>query len=129
MFLRTLRTLLKDPRFRSLLYLVMLTLITGTLFYHSVEGWSLLDSFYFSVITLSTVGYGDFTPKTDVGKIFTVMYIFLGLGIIIGFVTPIGEYLIDRRMEKIEKRDSKERKKPENEPDLSGAVRKLKRKL
>lgn len=125
MLLRALRTLLKDPKFRSLLYLTTLTLITGTLFYHSVEGWRLLDAFYFSVITLATVGYGDFTPQTDLGKIFTVMYIFLGLGILVGFVTPIGEYLIDKRTQRIERREH-EKEKSENELDFSGVVGKLK---
>ncbi|MDM7918768.1 MAG: potassium channel family protein [Methanosarcina sp.] len=96
--------MLKDPKFRSLLYLVTLTLASGTFFYHSVEGWRWIDSFYFSVITLATVGFGNFTPQTDLGKIFTVFYIFLGLGILIGFVTPIGEYLINKRMEKVDKK-------------------------
>src|SRR5512145_2312069 len=125
---KALRTLLKDPKFRSLLYLTTLTLFTGTLFYHSVEGWRLLDAFYFSVITLATVGYGDFTPQTDLGKIFTVMYIFLGLGILVGFVTPIGEYLIDSRMKDVDKKmQEKENSKTEstNELDSSDVVGKL----
>jgi hypothetical protein len=44
-----------------------------------------VDAFYFSVTTLTTVGQGDLTPKTTIGKLFTVVYIFAGLGIILGF--------------------------------------------
>lgn len=116
--------LLKDPKFRSLLYLAVLTLAVGTIFYHKVEGWRWLDSFYFSVITLATVGYGDFAPKTDLGKIFTVIYIFTGLGILLGFVNPIGEYIIDRRFEKVEQ-NKYEGKTSENESDVSGLLGKL----
>ncbi|AKB77923.1 Potassium channel protein [Methanosarcina horonobensis HB-1 = JCM 15518] len=121
---RTLTVLLKDPRFRSLLFLVLFTLAMGTFFYHSVEGWSLLDSLYFSVITLTTVGYGDFTPQTVYGKIFTMIYIFFGLGILIGFITPIGEFLVDRRLERLEKQVQK-KEKSEDEFDFSGVIGKL----
>ncbi|HWQ47795.1 MAG TPA: potassium channel family protein [Methanosarcina sp.] len=124
MFIRTLGTLLKDPKFRSLLYLTVITLAGGTFFYHRVEGWRWLDSFYFSVITLATVGYGDFAPKTDLGKIFTVVYIFTGLGILLGFVNPIGEYIIDRRFEVMEKK-KEEGKNSENRFDFFGFLGKL----
>jgi hypothetical protein len=42
----------RDPQFRSLVLLVLITLLGGTIFYSSVEGWSIVDAFYFSVTTL-----------------------------------------------------------------------------
>jgi voltage-gated potassium channel Kch len=74
-------------------------LASGALFYQRVEGWNLLDSLYFSVITLTTVGYGDFSPSTTAGKIFTMFYIFIGIGIILGFVNAVAERSMEQRGE------------------------------
>ncbi len=106
-FLRTISALLKDPETRGVVYLVISVLLAGMLFYHGVEGWSWLDSLYFSVITLTTVGYGDFSPKTDAGKIFTMIYIVVGLGILAGFISLVaqkqqGTGLLRRRRERLD---------------------------
>ncbi len=82
---------LKDPEFRSAFFLVVFIILTGAWFYHSQEGWSWLDSLYFTIITLTTVGYGDFSPQTDAGKIFSMVYIILGLGIVSGFIILVAE--------------------------------------
>lgn len=60
-------------------------LAVGCVFYHIVEKLSWVDALYFTVITLATVGYGDITPKTELGKLFTVLYVLLGVGIIATF--------------------------------------------
>lgn len=65
----------------------MLGFVTlGTVIYRYVEGWSWPDALYFSVMTLTTVGYGDLTPSTTFTKIFTCFYVFAGLGITLNFV-------------------------------------------
>jgi voltage-gated potassium channel Kch len=54
----------------------------------------------FSSITLTTVGYGDLTPQTDAGKIFTVFYVFTGIGIIVGFVNAVARSSFEQRQER-----------------------------
>jgi|SRR5215216_3168020 len=87
----------RDPQFRSLVFLVLVTLLGGTVFYSTIEGWSVVDALYFSVTTLTTVGLGDLAPKTTVGKIFTVIYIFAGLSIILGFIETVAKETLDRQ--------------------------------
>lgn len=71
-----------EPQPIAILVTLITTLGTGTVFYHTYEGLGWIDSLYFSVITLTTVGYGDFSPTTDGGKIFTIFYVLFGIGIV-----------------------------------------------
>ncbi len=88
---RRIRIGLRDPEFRGLFYTTLIIVAVGGWFYHLVEGWSWLDSYYFTVITLTTVGYGDFAPQTSLGKIFTMLYVVLGLGIISSFILLLAQ--------------------------------------
>lgn len=76
-----------------LLLFSVLTLVSGVLFYSKIEGLSKLDALYFSMMTLTTVGSTDFTPQTDFGKIFTMVYMVAGIGIIIGFIIRLSAYI------------------------------------
>lgn len=67
---------------RILGVLALGVLVIGTVVYHLAEGWSWVDSFYFSSVAVSTVGFGDLSPSTDASKLFTVFYIFSGITII-----------------------------------------------
>jgi voltage-gated potassium channel len=89
--------------YRILLASALLTLTIGTVFYHLVERWSWLDSYYFSVVTLTTVGYGDFAPHTAAGKFFTTFYLMFGIGIITAFIS----YTVRRQGAKYSERHRK----------------------
>jgi voltage-gated potassium channel len=89
----------QDAAFRSLFYVVAFLLATGTIFYWRIERWSLFDSFYFSVITLATVGYGDLTPTRALSKAFTIVYIFVGLGTLLLFINKMAALATDRSLE------------------------------
>jgi voltage-gated potassium channel Kch len=94
--------------FRLLALLAISVLSFGTVFYHLVEKWSWVDSFYFCVVTLSTVGYGDFSPTTEASRLFTVFYILIGIGIIATFATNLFKASIARREIKLYERTHKE---------------------
>lgn len=90
MFLiKTITSFLKDEDYRELLLTTIIVLIIGAITYHYLEGWSYIDSLYFSVVTLTTIGYGDFAPQTDEGKLFTILYIIIGIGMILSFINTI----------------------------------------
>ena len=90
-FFRAIRDGLKEPEFRALSLTVLVVLGAGTWFYHQVEGWSWVDALYFTVITLTTIGYGDLHPTTPASKIFTIFFIFIGLGVISTFIVLLAE--------------------------------------
>jgi len=60
----------------------LLLIAAATVFYHLIEDWTWVDSFYFSTIAVTTVGFGDLSPTTDASKLFTVFYVFAGLSLI-----------------------------------------------
>ena len=99
----TIRSFMRDPDYRSLLLTTAIVLGIGTVSYHHIEGWSILDSLYFSFITLTTIGYGDFSPATDWGKVFTMFYIIIGIGIILAFVNTVYRHYEDKRVERKQK--------------------------
>jgi hypothetical protein len=62
-------------------------LAVATVTFRQLEGWSWVDSFYFSSVAVTTVGFGDLTPSTDAGKLYTVFYVFAGISLIAGVLS------------------------------------------
>lgn len=81
----------RSPNVKALLVLAGGIVTFSALVYVMLEGWRLLDAIYFCVVTMATVGYGDFAPKTALGKIYTIFYLLIGIGVFVLTVTAIAE--------------------------------------
>ena len=81
--------ILRDRDSRPAFLWALSTLLVGTIFYHWAEGWSYLDSVYFCVVSLGTVGYGDLVPTTPVAKLFTIVYLINGIVILLALFDRI----------------------------------------
>ena len=66
-------------RLFPLVLVVGFVITIGTLFYALFEDWNYVDSLYFTVTTLTTIGYGDLYPTNDITKLFTVVYVIGGV--------------------------------------------------
>ncbi len=87
----------------SLIALVVL----GTFTYHFLEGWSFVAAFYFSVTTLTTVGYGDLVPTSDFSRLLTAIYVLIGVSISVTALGIIGTRYLERREERLRDRRNK----------------------
>jgi voltage-gated potassium channel Kch len=99
-FAKALSVAARDYKFRALLFLISIAVIVGTVFYRYTEGWSWLNSVYFTIITITTVGYGDFTPSTVLGKLFTMFYLMLSVGLLVGIVSILSNHIIKQETRK-----------------------------
>lgn len=75
---------------RQLLFAVAAVVIAiafGTVGFHLIEGWSILKSLYVAAQTVTTVGYGDLTPATRNGQVFSIVFMLVGVGVVLYALT------------------------------------------
>jgi voltage-gated potassium channel len=80
--MRRIERLLDDPvrRFQLSLFILLLLIIAGTIGYMLIAGMGFVDALYMTVITVTTVGFGEVRPLDQDARIFTIMLILLGVG-------------------------------------------------
>ena len=88
------QTIYFSKLFKPVLMLA-LPIIVGVVGYSLLEGYSLLDALYMTVITISTVGYEVVKPLSATGKLFTIVLILINVGLLTYFITLITRYLLD----------------------------------
>ena len=95
------------------LVLGLLFVAGGTIYYSAEEGWSQVDSLYFTTMTLTTVGYGDLVPTTDASKIFTSIYSIFGIGVMLYLLGSVVSTFLFNQERYVERLFSKFNRKQE----------------
>ncbi len=96
---RALAAVWRDPETKALPVVAATLVLTGTIFYWHFEDWTPIEALYFCVVTLTTVGFGDFTPTMAGTQIFTIVYILTGFGVLVALLTSVAEEYIKLKAE------------------------------
>lgn len=81
--------------------LTLFIIFIGTTGYVLIEHWNILDALYMTVITLTTVGYGEVHDVSKMGRIFTIFLVFFGFGFIIYVAGAVVQFMVEGRIRAI----------------------------
>jgi voltage-gated potassium channel len=70
----------------------------GTIVFHILEGWSIVDSLYVTAQTVTTVGFGDVVPRTVAGRAFATVFMMVGVGIVLYALTSMVQGIVQSEM-------------------------------
>jgi len=73
---------------------VFAVIVLGTIVFHVLEGWSILDSLYVTAQTVTTVGFGDLTPRTPFGRAFAAIFMMLSVGVVLYALTTTVQAIV-----------------------------------
>ncbi|WP_251048018.1 ion channel [Planococcus sp. ISL-109] len=81
--------------FKTLLFTLTIILVSGTMFYYQIEGWSLFASFYFAFVSLIPTGVDTgLVPEATISKVFTMVYLIVGVGAMLLLLMKLGFALV-----------------------------------
>lgn len=103
-------------RLRLAIILLVVVFVVGISGYMIIEGWDLLDSLYMTVITITSVGYMEVNPLSPGGRIFTMLLIVCGMGILLFGLSTFTAFLVEGELSEILRR----RKMENNISNLKG---------
>ena len=81
-------------RIRVVFLAVFGAILLGTIMFHVLEGWSILDSLYVTAQTVTTVGFGDLAPRTPFGRAFAVLFMMVSVGIVLYALTSTVQAIV-----------------------------------
>jgi len=72
-------------------------------FVHFEEDWAWIDSFYFAIVSITTVGYGDLVPRQEATRLFLIFYLPIGIGVALTVLASMGTKFLDRQRRRLER--------------------------
>ena len=78
--------------------LSLLILVTGTAGYMIIEDWRFLDALYMTIITISTVGYREVNQVGDIGRVFTIFLVLIGVGFTFYVMAAVVQFMVEGRV-------------------------------
>jgi len=75
--------------------MLVLVILVGTAGYMAIEGWNTLEALYMTVITITTVGYGEVRTVSEPGRVFTVFLIFMGMGVVAYTLGVVAQMMVE----------------------------------
>jgi voltage-gated potassium channel len=97
-------------RFILTLLIPIVLLLVGTLGYHFIEGWTYFDALYMTVITVTTVGFGEVHPLSDAGRFFTMLLSMGGVFMLFYAATEMIRAVISGEVQELLGKQQMERK-------------------
>jgi hypothetical protein len=95
MIVATIKSFLNKKRYRYLIYTTLAVLLIGVFGFRYLENWRWIDCLNYAVSTMVTTGNAGVIPKSDLGKIFNIFYMFISVILILFFVNTIHQYFHD----------------------------------
>jgi len=102
---------MKLTRILGVVIVFIALILIGGVIYQQIEGWRFLDSVYFATMTVTTIGYGDFVPQTDAGKLFTIIFSFSGIAMAFYVFTNLGKYIFSLHLSRSKHIDKEKQEK------------------
>jgi voltage-gated potassium channel len=87
--------------------IILSWLLIGTVLFHALENWTWIQAFYFSTVSLTTVGYGDLHPTTDLTRLIASFYILIGVVSVVSAISVLGGLRMAKRATKLEDKRKK----------------------
>lgn len=112
-----------------LLGTIVLLLVAGAFLFSGLEGWTFFEAFYYSAMVATTIGFGDYVPQTDLGKVFTIIYALSMVPMVLYAFAIIAKYNVETAYKKIFTIEKRQKNQEEELKKQKSSLKKTEKEL